>query len=208
MSYCWLQRAETRPAGAQAWARVWTTDGTPAGGLAALPAGAGDLAEVSRRAGAQAAVKVDSRAVDPTGLAGYVSLTWAPAGSWLPFDDVAVSGAIRRALAGPAYDLVSALSQSDNRFLGALVGVLDEDPGAAGLRLADDPFATLFPRRVLRVEAGLLGRMPDAVGPSMQRYGAGSPWPWDRFPEPEPEPEPEPVPEPPAPTARTAATGS
>lgn len=178
MSYCWLRRAGARPDGALAWARLWTLEGAEAGGLAAWAASAGASVDDA------AAVKIDARAVDPTGPAGYASLTWAPEGSWLPFDDVAVSGSIRRVLAGPSCDLVSALSQSDSRFLGALVGVVEDEPDRARVRLADDPFALLFPRRLLRVDAGLLGRAPTAVGPSMQRYGAGSPWPWDRFPGP------------------------
>jgi hypothetical protein len=49
------------------------------------------------------------------------------------------------------------------------------------VRLGDDPFARLFPARILRVDAGLLGTMPPLVGPGTQRYGAGNPWPWDRF---------------------------
>ena len=172
MSYCWLVPAEHPPAGAVAWAPLSTVDARGAGGLAALPPDAPAPAT---------AVKIDARAVDANGPPGYVSLVEAPPGTWLLFDDVAVTGAIRRALAGPPYDVVSALSQRDDRFLGALTGLHGEAPSAR-LRLADDPFALLFPRRLLRIGAGFLGRTPAPVGPSMQRYGAGSPWPWDRFP--------------------------
>lgn len=172
MTYAWIVSAPAPPRAALAYARLTTLDGTPAGGLAALPS------DVGAPAGAG---KVDVRAVDPAGPPGVVSLVLAPPGVWLPFDDVAVSGAIRRALAGSPCDVVSALSQSDDRLVGALTGVHGEDVATARLRLADDPFAVLLPRRVLRIGPGFLGRTPTPVGPSMQRYGAGSPWPWDRF---------------------------
>lgn len=183
MSYLWLLPATRRPAQAVAWAAATELSGAPAGGLAALPRDA--------RRGPSAG-KVDARAISPDGAAAFVSLVWAPAGVYLPFDDVAVTGAIRRSLAGPAFPVVSALSQSDDRFVGALTAVFPADaaaadpaaaaadPAAAVSALADDPFAALFPRRLLRIEAGLLARMPAPVGPSSQRYGAGSPW--DRFP--------------------------
>ncbi len=124
------------------------------------------------------AVKVDPRAIDPHGDAAWASLVLAPPGQWLLFDDTAVSHAIRRALAGPPVDVVSTLVTGDDRFVGSIMAVHDDAPE----RLDDDPFAALFARRLLRVEAGLLGRTPSPVGPVIQRYGAANPWPWDRFP--------------------------
>jgi len=53
----------------------------------------------------------------------------------------------------------------------------------ARARLADDPFARVFPARVLRVAAGVLGRVAPPVGPVIERHGSANPWPWDRFPE-------------------------
>ena len=46
--------------------------------------------------------------------------------------------------------------------------------------LADDPFARIFPRTLLRVDGGFVGTMPAPIGPSVQRY-VGAPWPWDQF---------------------------
>jgi len=51
----------------------------------------------------------------------------------------------------------------------------------AGRQLVDDPFARLFPARILRVEGGVLGRVPLPCEPTIERYGSARPWPWDRF---------------------------
>jgi hypothetical protein len=48
-------------------------------------------------------------------------------------------------------------------------------------RVVDDPFARIFPARLLRVEAGLFGRVPPPGGPTIERYGSAQPWPWDRY---------------------------
>ena len=56
--------------------------------------------------------------------------------------------------------------------------VNDDAPTPEGL--ADDPFARIFPRTLLRVDAGFVGMMPTPAGPGVQRY-AGAPWPWDHF---------------------------
>ena len=48
-------------------------------------------------------------------------------------------------------------------------------------RLRDDPFARVFPQRILRVDAGALARVPPPCGPTIERYGSANPWPWDRF---------------------------
>lgn len=176
MSYCWLLLTDSPPTSLSAEplaaAGLCTLTGEPVGYLTALPHDA-DVPD--------SAVKADSRAIDPAGPPGIVSLVWATAGTYLLYDDVAVTEAIRRALAGVPLDVVTTLSQSDDRFLGALTAVHGDDVDRARTALADDPFAVLFPQRLVRVEAGLLGATPASVGPSIQRYGAGSPWPWDRF---------------------------
>lgn len=100
-------------------------------------------------------------------------------GTWLLFDDVAVSHAIRSVLAGPPVDVVSTFVTGDDRFVGAITAVHDDEP----TRLRDDPFAAIFPTCLVRAGPGLLGRTPTPVGPMTQRYGAANPWPWDRFPE-------------------------
>ena len=125
------------------------------------------------------AVKIDPRSIDADGDAAWASLVLAPRGTWLLFDDVAVSHAIRSVLAGAPVDVVSTFVTGDDRFVGAITAVHDDEP----TRLRDDPFAAIFPTRLVRVGPGLLGRTPTPVGPMTQRYGAANPWPWDRFPE-------------------------
>jgi hypothetical protein len=49
--------------------------------------------------------------------------------------------------------------------------------------LWDAPFARVFPARLVRVPAGLFGRVPPPAGPVIERYGSAQPWPWDRFPD-------------------------
>ena len=131
----------------------------------------------SKKAPVPGAAKVDPRAIDPEGPPGQVSLVLAPEGVWLSFDDVAVSRAMRVAMTVRPVDVLSTLVVGNDRFTGALTAVHGEDDAP----LDDDPFATLFPTRRLRLGAGLLGRTPTPVGPNIQRYGAENPWPWDRF---------------------------
>lgn len=123
------------------------------------------------------ATKVDPRAIDPEGGPGRASLVLAPEGVWLPFDDVAVSQAVRAAMSARPVDVVSTLVVGDDRFVGALSATHGDDQRP----LDDDSFAVLFPTRRVRLGAGLLGRTPTPVGPGIQRYGAANPWPWDRF---------------------------
>src|SRR5919202_1514399 len=129
------------------------------------------LDEPALDATAQAAV------VDPGGQAAWISLVLPPPRVRLPFDDVAVQQARRAVLAGPPVDAVSTLLRDDSHFEGAITVVR----GAAVALLADDPFARVVPARVLRVEAGVLGRTPAPCGPTIERYGSAEPWPWDRF---------------------------
>ena len=53
--------------------------------------------------------------------------------------------------------------------------------GAGVARLRDDPFARVFPARLLRVGPGVLGAVRPPCGPTMERYGSAQPWPWDRY---------------------------
>jgi hypothetical protein len=48
-------------------------------------------------------------------------------------------------------------------------------------RLRDDPFARIFPSRLLAIDAGILGSVLAPTGPTIERYGSGNPWPWDLF---------------------------
>lgn len=123
--------------------------------------------------------RLDARLIDPAGDAALVSLVLPPPGVSLLFDDPAVQEARRRVLADPPFDAVSTLLRDSSHFEGAVTvarGERDER------RLAwDDPFARIFPARLVRVEAGVLGRVLPPAGPTIERYGSAQPWPWDRF---------------------------
>ncbi len=73
--------------------------------------------------------------------------------------------------------MLSTLVVGESRFGGALTAVRDGDYA----RLDADPFARIFPNRILELGPGLLGRTPAPTGPGVQRYGGGEPWPSDRF---------------------------
>jgi hypothetical protein len=168
MSWCWLDLLSAPADGASAQARVFEPDGTPAGWLAAW---------LRRAKPSRPARRIDARLVDRDGTGAWVSLVRAPSGVRLAFDDLAVQQARRAVLAAPAQDAVSTLLSDASHFDGALTVARGE--GVA--RLADDPFARIFPARVLRVDAGLLGAVPPPCGPTIERYGSAQPWPWDRY---------------------------
>jgi hypothetical protein len=125
----------------------------------------------------RAARRVDDRIVDLDGEAGWISLVRPPEGVRLPFDDLAVQEARRRVLAEPPPDAVSTLLSDASHFEGALT----IRRGAATARLQDDPFARVFPARILRIDPGVLGRVLAPCGPTIERYGSAQPWPWDRY---------------------------
>ena len=168
MARHWFARTVERPADALVVAHVTDLDGRPAGFLAAWRVDQG------RPAGG---LGIHVRAVDAAGPPAWVSLALAPPGQRLLFDDPAVSWALRQVLAGPAREVMSTLTLDAATIGGALTAVRGLPPAT----LLEDPFARLFPARVLQVEPGFVGRMPVPVGPGIQRY-AGNPWPWDRFP--------------------------
>jgi hypothetical protein len=117
--------------------------------------------------------RIDARIIDPNGAPASVSLVVPPAGVRLPFDDLAVQQARRAVLAGPPVDAVSTLLSDASHFEGAVT--------VMRRRIVDDPFARVFPARLLRVGAGLFGRVPLPCGPTIERYGSAQPWPWDRY---------------------------
>jgi hypothetical protein len=121
---------------------------------------------------------MDARIVDRNGEAALVSLVLPPTGIRLLFDDLAVQEARRRVLAEPPFDAVSTLLRDASHFEGAVTVARGGDERR--LRW-EDPFARIFPARILRVEAGLFGRVPAPAGPTIERYGSSQPWPWDRF---------------------------
>jgi hypothetical protein len=167
--WCWLALVDHRPEDADAAAPAREPGGEPAGWLAAW----------RRRAKpVRHALRGDERIVDPGGGPASVSLVLAPAGVALLFDDPAVQQARRAALADadpPA--AMTTLLRDASHFMGALTA----RRGAAAVRLADDPFARIFPARLLEVDAGLLGDVPAPAGPTIERYGSARPWPWDRY---------------------------
>jgi hypothetical protein len=168
MTRCWLALLEAPAADATAQAEVHDADANPVGWLAAW----------RRRAKpVRTARRVDHRIVDPDGEPAWISLVLPPEGVRLAFDDLAVQAARRRVLAEPPQDAVSTLMRDASHFEGTITVAR----GAGVARLADDPFARIFPARILRVGAGVLGATPAPAGPVIERYGSANPWPWDRF---------------------------
>src|SRR4051794_8577573 len=168
MSWCWLALVPDRPDDADAVAAATDAEGRSAGWLAAW-SGHARPDRAARRA--------DARVVDPLGPAATVSLTLAPPGVRVPFDDLAVQQARRRILAGPPVDAVTTLLTDASHFEGSLLVAR----GDRVRLLDDDPFARVFPARRLHVGAGVLGAVLPPAGPTIERYGSASPWPWDRY---------------------------
>jgi hypothetical protein len=168
MTRCWLALVDAPAADATAQAQVHDADGSPAGWLAAWR---------QRAKPVRAARRVDDRIADPEGEPAWISLVLAPERVRLAFDDLAVQHARRRVLAEPPQDAVSTLMRDASHFEGAITVAR----GAGVTRLPDDPFACIFPPRILRVGAGVLGAAAAPAGPVIERYGSANPWPWDRF---------------------------
>jgi hypothetical protein len=169
MSRCWLALVRGPVDGADAVARAFTPDGHPAGTLAAWRRRAKPVRE---------SLRVDERLIDPDGTAAWISLVLPPLGVRLPFDDPAVQQARRLVLLHPFPAAVSTLLRDDSHFEGAITVA---HSAVEMRRLREDPFARIFPSRLLSVEAGILGSVPPPTGPTIERYGSGNPWPWDRF---------------------------
>ena len=96
----------------------------------------------------------------------------------LPFDDLAVQQARRRVLAEPPADAVSTLLSDASHFEGAITVARGDGVAAAAATTRSRASSR---RAILRVERGLLGRVPPPCGPTIERYGSAQPWPWDRF---------------------------
>lgn len=163
MPWHWLALCADPPVDALAVAELQALDGTSAGFIAAWR-------RDHRRP--EAALGIDARAIDPGGVPAWLSLALAPVGMRLLFDDPAVAWALRRVLAGPRVRAMSTLTL-DSATIGGALTAYDACPRASQ---ADDPFARLFPTRVLRVGPGFIGSMDPPTGPGIQRY-SGSPWP-------------------------------
>jgi hypothetical protein len=170
-SWCWLALVAEPPPAADALAEAHEPGGAAAGHLALWRGHAKPLRDARR---------VDARLLDPDGAPALVSLVRPPAGVVLAFDDVAVQEARRRVLVGPPFDAVSTLLRDASHFEGAIT--VARGAGQRARLAADDPFARVFPARLLEVGRGALGRLPAPAGPVIERYGSAQPWPWDRFP--------------------------
>ena len=138
-------------------------DGAAVGTLVAWPAG---------RKPVGSAVRMDQRLVDPDGRAAWVSLVVVPRQVAPLFDDVAVSQALRQTLRGWPPGAVSTLVRDATTFAGSVTVGRTDDPRS----LRDDPFARLYPGRILRAGPGMFAAPPTPAGPAIQRY-TGKPWP-------------------------------
>jgi hypothetical protein len=168
--------------GNPAWVWLALVDEAPADAdaVAEVLSGPGVLAAWRRRAKpTRQALRADPRFVDPAGDEAWISWVQPLDGVRLAFDDVAVQQARREVLFGCPPVAVSALLRDASHFEGAITARRGHD---ARERLRDDPFARIFPARLLHVGPGLVGTMPAPVGPSIERYGSANPWPWDRYP--------------------------
>ena len=170
MSRCWLALVDGPATGADAAARAIATDGHPAGTLAAW---------CRRAKPVRDALRVDERLIDPDGSAAWISLVLPPPGVRLAFDDLAVQQARRLVLLHPFPAAVSTLLRDDSHVEGAIT--VARLPAETHHLRDDDPFARIFPSRLLRIEPGILGAIPPPTGPTIERYGSSNPWPWDRF---------------------------
>ena len=168
MSWHWLALVDERPAGCDAAAPAREPDGSSAGWLAIWTRRAKPTRDARR---------IDARLLDPEGEAAVVSLVRPPPGVRLLFDDPAVQHARRAVLAGLPQDAVTTLLSDASHFEGSLTVAR----GAGVSALAGDPFARVFPARILHVGPGLLGTVPAPAGPVIERYGSEQPWPQDRF---------------------------
>lgn len=167
MSWYWFAFLPEPPVDALAVAAGYALDGQLAGYFAAWESG---------RHRPFHALSIDERAVNRDGAEAWVSLVLARPGVRILYDDPAVCGAMRAVLAGPPVTAMSTLARDSSTIGGAFTAVC----GASGASLADDPFARIFPARLLRVDRGFVGEMPAPTGPGIQRY-SGAPWPWDIF---------------------------
>ena len=170
MSWAWLDLVDARPSHAALAAPAWVSEDIPAGWLAAWTHQARPTPTARR---------VYDAILDGEGAAAWLSLVRPPTGLQLPFDDLAVQQARRAIMSAPPWDAVSTLLTDASHFEGSIV--IARGP-CAQRRLAADPFARIFPARLLHVEGGILGRVPPPAGPTLERYGSAEPWPSDHFP--------------------------
>ncbi len=123
---------------------------------------------------------IDARCVEGEPVGGaYAHVCALPEDdARIPFDQPEVQQARRDALAwwipmlGDSLVCLSTFSLDAMHYGGAVT--VTRDPG----RFADDPFARLFPGRVVRSD--IFCAVPPPPGPVLERY-AGAPWPGGSF---------------------------
>jgi len=164
--WCWLALVPDEPVGART-ASIVEEDGRPAGWLG--------IWDRSDEGHPSAALRMDGRAASPESGEALPWLSLCVGGSPRAFDDGGVAVTLRRCLAEPWPGMRSTLLV-DWHLIGGAVSAARR-PQA----LADDPFARLFPARILRAREPVLYAVPAPTGPALSRYGSGNPWPWDRY---------------------------
>jgi hypothetical protein len=117
------------------------------------------------------ALRADARIADPNGGPAWASLVLTPPGVTLRFDDLAVQQARRDLLADWWPSAASALLRDSSNFEGSILAVHRRE------LLGNDPFARVFPARVLELGPGLIGDVRPPTGPAIERYGSANPWP-------------------------------
>ena len=166
--WLWFAFRPNRPSDAFVTTPAFGDDGAQLGFLAAWRVGAGRKPP--------GVLGIDARAIDPHGEPAWISLALAPEPLRVLFDDAAVCQAMRVVLAGSPVAVMSTLVRDPSTIGGAFTATHAPTPEV----VADDPFARIFPRTLLRVDGGFVGTMSAPAGPGVQRY-AGAPWPWDHF---------------------------
>lgn len=123
----------------------------------------------------------------------------APADAWylsvaadlgtaaLEFDDPAVTGGIRRTLAGylpllgDRFVATSTLMPDWRHCAGALTVFRAGSETEARTLAGDDPWRAVFPGRLFRLDQAIFRRLAPPAGPGTQRYGGANPWPGGSF---------------------------
>jgi hypothetical protein len=117
----------------------------------------------------------------------YVSIAVDLGTAAFDFDDPAVEGAIKRLLAGYVpllgrrFVATSTVMPDWRHCCGGLTAFAAESDVEARTVALDDPWRSLFPGRVFRLERAIFRRVTPPAGPNTQRYGGANPWPGDRF---------------------------
>ena len=117
----------------------------------------------------------------------YLSIAVDLGTSALSFDDPAIEGAIRRVLAsylpliGRRFVATSTLMPDWQSCCGGLTAFSAGSDAEARTLALEDPWRSLFPGRVFRLERAILRQVAPPSGPNTQRYGGANPWPGDRF---------------------------